>query len=116
MDSWLENTYALQLRHFDYDVDAMAMDERREYIRNNLHAAMVELAEVSQALPIKYWKTYDGAFTQQEIENAVEECVDALHFIANVLIALGVDDDELKGVYEGKRKENIRRQAKRVQV
>lgn len=65
------------------------------------------LGEVPREFHWKYWSHARPFFNRARI---LEEIVDVLHFLANVLVAIGVTDDELEEAYQLKQAENRRRQ------
>lgn len=86
---WLEDTCAVQRNVFDLEPEGVA------YVKEQVTAAMVELAELLQELP---WKAArDGTpgreATPAELAKARKELVDVLIFVGNVAVALGFDDD-----------------------
>jgi hypothetical protein len=78
-----------------------------EYIRWNMLAIDDELAEVRKAISWKPWQHDDPYADRKEI---VKECVDVLHFVANILCAAGATDEELDSEYLAKMQKNADRQ------
>lgn len=46
-------------------------------------------------------------------QRVLDEIVDVLHFIANMLVTIGVTDDELEAAYQAKQEVNRQRQRDR---
>jgi len=110
---WLSRTRSLQEGAYGVTPSELQGEDWTEYARWNVLYANVELAEALQAVKgaVKPWSVYHGRrITEEERLDAVEECVDALHFIANFLCALGSTDEELSRMYEAKMKVNEDRQ------
>lgn len=77
-------------------------------LKENLLAALVELAgEVPREFHWKFW-AHDEPWINRE--KFLAEIVDVQHFIANMLIEVGVTDDEYEAAYQAKQAENLRRQ------
>lgn len=112
-NQWLQKT--LQLQADVYDVDYASLHGNSpdnlnaliEYIRWNMLAIDDELAEVRKAISWKPWQHDEPYADRKEI---VKECVDVLHFVANILCAAGATDDELDSEYLAKMQKNADRQ------
>jgi len=106
---WLESTVALQRDAYDHDWEAIGRTDRRvsRSIKDNLWAAVVEIGEVAREFSWKSWSAGKPFVNRRRV---LEEVVDVLHFLANVLIALGVSDDELEREYQRKQEVNRERQ------
>ena len=63
---------------------------------------------MSREFSWKYWATDDPFVNREEV---IEELVDVNHFVANMLVAVGVTDDEWEAAYRGKQQVNRERQA-----
>lgn len=66
---------------------------------------------MSREFAWKYWAT-DPAFVNRD--HLIEELVDVNHFIANMLVAVGVTDEEWQAAYQAKQRVNRERQASRT--
>jgi dimeric dUTPase (all-alpha-NTP-PPase superfamily) len=66
-----------------------------------------ELAEVRQAISWKPWQHDDPYADRHEV---LKECVDVLHFVANILCAVDATDEELDAEYLKKMQKNADRQ------
>jgi hypothetical protein len=112
-NKWLEKTKQLQIDVYDADYSKFHGDSPEdlnaliEYIRWNMLAIDDELAEVRQAISWKPWQHDEPYADRKEI---VKECVDVLHFVANILCAAGATDEELDAEYLAKMQKNADRQ------
>lgn len=106
--NWLESTYELQRDAFKIElpIDDDPV-ELIEYMRWNLLALYDEVGEMTRTMKWKPWSSRVGQVDRDEL---LAESVDALHFIANILCAVGVTDEELSVAYRRKQDENRRRQ------
>lgn len=107
--NWLSDTLALQRLSYGKDPqDGSDPEAWLTYIREQTLAAFVELGEFITNLRWKPWAAKKLLPTDEEREDAIEEMVDVLHFVANNLVALGCTDQELDEAY--RRKMNINRE------
>jgi NTP pyrophosphatase (non-canonical NTP hydrolase) len=112
-NSWLKKTTQLQRDVYNVDYTEFLSDAKEdlpkliEYIRWNMLAIDDELAEVRQAISWKPWQHDDPYADRKEI---LKECVDVLHFVANILTAAGATDEELDEEYLKKMQKNADRQ------
>lgn len=112
-NKWLEKTKQLQVDVYGADYTQFHSDAPNdlnaliEYIRWNMLAIDDELAEVRQAISWKPWQHDEPYADRKEI---VKECVDVLHFVANILCAAGATDEELDEEYLKKMQKNADRQ------
>lgn len=67
----------------------------------------MELAEASREFSWKSWAR-DMPFNNRE--RILPELVDVAHFVANMLTAMGVDDEEWESAYREKQQINRQRQ------
>lgn len=105
-DFWLERTKVVQEQVYGYDYATMSVADKSAYVQTMLFAAMVELGECSREFAWKPWAT-DEAYLNRE--KLVFEIIDALHFLGDILVCLGVDGRELNHKYTVKLDENIAR-------
>lgn len=108
---WLASTVALQREAYghDWEVIGRTVPNQVASIRDNLLAAAVELlGEVPREFSWKYWAR-DRPFVRRA--RLIAELVDVAHFIANILVALDVTDDEWEAAYKAKQAVNYDRQA-----
>ena len=108
---WLESTRRLQLEAYGHDMAKLRYEPEAllRSLRDNLLAALVELAgEVPREFHWKPW-SHDGPWVHRD--DLVEEIIDVQHFLGNMLVALGVDDDEYARRYQAKQEKNRARQA-----
>lgn len=107
-DNWLEKTLELQRSAYGTNPPALKGEKRAEYIRWNVLAAVDELTEFLNETQWKPWAKDQGVIN--DYDAATEELVDVLHFVANLLCVLEVNDDLLTWMYEEKMKVNATRQ------
>jgi dimeric dUTPase (all-alpha-NTP-PPase superfamily) len=107
---WLESTRTLQEEVYDYDFQWMRDHEiaLTQYIQWNIFAAYQELAETAVEFSWKPWAT-DRPFVNRN--RVRDELIDAMHFIGNILVGIGVTDSELEDHYQVKQERNRRRAA-----
>jgi hypothetical protein len=116
---WLDATAKLQSECYKVNYDVFHDDgqdslwELIEYIRWNMLAIDDELAEVRKAISWKPWQIDDPYVDRHEV---LKECVDVLHFVANIICAVGGTDDELNKEYLAKMQKNAERQKKGYRV
>ena len=112
-NNWLSKTKQLQVDVYNADYSKFHSDspenlnELIEYIRWNMLAIDDELAEVRKAISWKPWQHDEPYADRKEV---VKECVDVLHFVANILCAAGATDEELDAEYLAKMQKNADRQ------
>lgn len=107
---WLESTEVLQREAYGFDWSRQGRDVAlvAASLKENLIAAAVELlGEVPREFAWKYWAR-DEPFVNRD--RVLAELVDVGHFVANMLVTLGVTDDEWEAAYQAKQEENRRRQ------
>ena len=112
-NNWLSKTQQLQTDAYGMNYETLHSDTPEglntliEYIRWNMLAIDDELAEVRKAISWKPWQHDEPYADRREI---IKECVDVLHFVANILCAAGATDDELDKEYLAKMQKNADRQ------
>ena len=106
---WLESTRALQREAFNLDPDRDVNDIPAQIarIKDNFIATIVELVELLNETKWKYW-SHEAPWVRRQ--RVLEEAVDANHFIGNMLVAVGVTDEEYEEAYQRKQEENRERQ------
>lgn len=102
---WLKDTRQLQIDYFDTDPAALEGDELLKYLFVNTFATMDEMHEASGEFS---WKTWSKKKFLNRKE-FIKEHVDALHFIANNLVAVKCTDEELDELYQEKMEVNRQR-------
>lgn len=105
--NWLASTRALQQEYFKRDFPIRDPDELADYVIENYTALSVELGEFMQEVGWKTWSAPRGWVNRR---TAVGELVDAAHFLANLLCALDVTDNEWEELYRLKQEVNRQRQ------
>jgi hypothetical protein len=109
--TWLAETRKLQIESFGTDPAALEGDELLAYLFVQTFAATDEMHEASQEFS---WKTWSSKKFLNRKE-FIKENVDALHFIANALVAVKCTDEELTEIYEAKMEVNRQRMANNYQ-
>lgn len=105
---WIDSTYALQRDVYGHVLPMRPnTDELANYAQVNLFAAVDEIMEMAGEIGWKPWASPRGWIRPQHV---MKEAVDVLHFIANVLCAAGISDDEFWEAYRAKQATNTRRQ------
>lgn len=110
--AWLEETRKLQLEAYGNDLHALEGFDLRYYLTWNHSAAIIELGEM---LEETRWKPWDNTDLEKDpvipdVDPFTKEAVDALHFVANMLVAGRVDVDRLNAAYKAKMQVNRERQ------
>jgi dimeric dUTPase (all-alpha-NTP-PPase superfamily) len=106
---WLASTKELQEEVYGYifkDLDLSSDEEqllKADYINWNQTAAVQELAEVREEFSWKPWAT-DAPFVNTT--RIRDEIIDVMHFLGNILVSIGVDDEELAEAYRQKQEIN----------
>lgn len=113
---WLASTKQFQTETYNYDIEGMAeaIEEGQtdavdaKYFDWNTTAAVQELAELREEFSWKPWAT-DPPFVNRS--RIIRESVDVLHFIGNMLVAVGCTDEEFWQLYQEKQQINRERAA-----
>jgi dimeric dUTPase (all-alpha-NTP-PPase superfamily) len=77
-----------------------------EWIQKHALALFVEMGEVLNELPYKWWKA-DQRLDETRLK---EELIDVLHFFVSMCLAAGLDAQELYEIYAFKNQKNEDRQ------
>lgn len=98
----------------DTDIDSMTIKEKSAFIHEHSYFLIEEVVEMLRELPYhKSWKNYDD-LTDQQIKDmfysAKKEVIDQFIFLANVMIMLDVDSEEISNLYDDKLSLNVKRQ------
>lgn len=97
-----------------FDIDNFTPQQRATYIRDQMLWSVDEIHEALHELPYaKSWsKKYDKPEYDHDEQMKLfkEEMIDALHFIANIFVAAGMNEDEIIRMYKEKNVENYNRQ------
>jgi dimeric dUTPase (all-alpha-NTP-PPase superfamily) len=86
--------------------DAMADDEKAQWLLNYCRAMTQEIAELTDSVPWKWWAKYQK-FDEQ---NARVEVVDLFHFLISAAQVLGMSADDVFNAYVKKNQVNFQRQ------
>lgn len=104
---WLESTKKLQEEFYGVTYPLIEGDELANYVTVNHSALVVEAGELLAEFGWKPWAKPRGWVNR---ENALKEAVDVGHFLANILAAIGVTDEEWEAAYQAKQEINRQRQ------
>lgn len=104
---WLRSTVDLQGDAFGEEFPKTGED-LGAWVRTNVTALIAELGEALKEIGWKTWSTGQGYVNRPAF---LGEIVDAGHFLANLLVAVGVTDDEWEAAYQRKQQVNRDRQA-----
>jgi dimeric dUTPase (all-alpha-NTP-PPase superfamily) len=88
---------------------AQSPDVQAEYVRTSVLAATAELHEALNEVGWKPWATERFYNT----DNVISECVDAFHFVINIMLASGVSAKDLADRFHEKYVEKNERNATR---
>ena len=105
---WLQSTKDLQETAFGYAFPIIGPAYQAPYLDWNVTAAGQELAEVREEFSWKPWAT-DQPFVNRD--RVRDEVIDVMHFLGNILVAIGVDDAEFEEHYKAKQDRNRARMA-----
>src|SRR6187397_38622 len=100
---WLASTKELQEKSFGFKLPIPESDALVDYVIWN-HSALV--AEASEMLDEFRWKPWAKGRGTVNRELALKEAVDVGHFLANILTAIGVTDEEWQAAYQAKQQVN----------
>ncbi len=104
---WLAETRALQVHSYGQDPATLQDDEFANFVIWNHAAAVDELCEFLGETRWKPWITIRG---RGDDEAAIGELIDVAHFIANLAVAMGCDDETWERRYREKMEINRTRQ------
>jgi hypothetical protein len=110
--AWLDETKRLQAEGYGAYPDQLEGFDLRYYLTWNHSAAVIELGEM---LEETRWKPWDNTDLESDPivpdpDPYTKEAVDALHFVANMLVAGRVDVARLNRAYRAKMQVNWERQ------
>ena len=96
------------------DFKSMTLQERSSYIKEHGYFLIEEVVEMFREMPYhKSWKDYSH-LTEEEVKHQEqlmkEEAIDALHFLINIFLSLGMDAEEIIHMYKEKNSINYQRQ------
>ncbi len=112
---WLDSTRTLQRDAFGFDWDGIHAEgnypsELAKSVQANVTSLTAEIGEFLQEVPWKPWTNPLPKLAPEARARAVGELIDVGHFLANLLVALGVTDDEWETRYQAKQGVNRQRQ------
>jgi len=100
---WLASTKELQEKSFGFKLPLPEGDALADYVTWNHSALVLEAGELLSEFGWKTWAQPRGWVNR---ELALKEAVDVGHFLANILTAIGVTDEEWKVAYQAKQQVN----------
>ena len=105
---WLSSTVELQRDAYglEWTGDEPA-GQVASSLKDNVLAAFAELGEILREFHWKYWSHAEPFVNRDRV---IGEVVDAQHFLANILVAVGCDDEEYEAAYKHKQLINFQRQ------
>lgn len=104
---WLRSTVDLQTEAFGVEYP-LTGEVLADYVRTNVTAIVAELGEALKEIGWKPWSTGQGYLYREAF---LGELVDVGHFLANLLVAVGITDEEWEAAYQRKQQVNRERQA-----
>lgn len=105
---WLSSTRWLQRTAYGHDTDAPVTDEQRAI--DAVHQGFALIMELAEAFGELQWKEWAANRGDVDRDALVGELVDVAHFLANLLVKFGVNDDEWEHLYREKQARNLARQ------
>jgi hypothetical protein len=112
MQDWLAHTRKLQIEAYGKDPANLEGKDLQFFVIWNSLAAIKELSEATDETRWKPWAVFDEDEPVIDHDPFLKEIVDVQHFIANLLVAAGVTDEEYEAAYHAKMQVNRDRQAK----
>lgn len=103
---WLSSTHDLQQNTYGQNLPKHG-EALADYVLMNVAALLVEIGEASSEVGWKPWALPRGWLNREAF---IGELVDAGHFLANMLVAVGCTDNEWETRYREKQTRNIQRQ------
>jgi hypothetical protein len=110
VDDWLKKTRELQIEAYGKDPAELEGADLQFFVIWNALAAVKELSEATDEVRWKPWATLVEGEPVIDKGPFLKEIVDVNHFIANLLVAAGVTDDEYDSAYLEKMETNRERQ------
>jgi len=110
MRDWLKLTRDLQIQAYGKDPHALEGFDLQFYVIWNSLAAIKELSEATDETRWKPWANLVDGEPIIDKDPFLKEIVDVNHFLANLLVAAGVSDDEYDAAYHAKMAVNRARQ------
>ena len=106
---WLESTRELQTKFFGVEYEKLTGLDMATYLMGQALSAHCEITEFLDEVNWKPW-ALDQRGEVPDRTAAIGELVDLGHFLANLLCALGVTDEEWEQLYTAKQQRNRARQ------
>lgn len=112
MQDWLKKTRELQIEAYGKDPSELEGADLQFYTIWNAWAAVKELSEATDETRWKPWAVLDPDEPIIDKGPFLKEIIDVQHFIANLLVAAKVTDEEYDQAYLDKMQVNRDRQAR----
>lgn len=112
MDDWLRKTRELQILSYGQDPAELMGKDLQFYVIWNSLAAVKEISEATDETRWKPWAVLEEGEEVIDKDAFLKEIVDVNHFLANLLVAAGVSDEEYWAAYEAKMQVNRERMAR----
>lgn len=91
-------------------LDCESIQEKEEMTKEFVIAIVAELIETLDWINWKAWRKTRIEITPERIYELKVELIDIQHFLNNLYLIWGMDEKEIKELYEKKHMENIKRQ------
>lgn len=102
----IEELYNLQkqLQQILYkNLDTLSLQERLNILKNvNLLGIILEVAEVIQCLPYKFWRKSEISIDNINREVILEELIDIFAYLLNCFIIMGYTPSEIEEMFKVK--------------
>lgn len=106
--NWLEDQRKLQVEAYGTDPETLSGDDRAAYWTEMMYALDDEVHEFGNEVAWKSWAKNRGEIIDRDA--AIGELVDVAFFLGNLLLTLGVTDEEFQSRYKEKLVRNRARQ------
>lgn len=104
---WLRETRELQISAYGADPSVLTGDDLADFVTWNVVGLHDELSEFLGEVQWKPWARPRGGVNR---DAAIGELIDVAHFLANLAVAMGCNDEEWERRYRAKMALNAKRQ------
>lgn len=109
------NTQKAFQKQMNYDFESMTIQQKSEYIKEMSLWVQNEINEMIHELPFaKHWSkkydSWDDEKIKEQMQLSKEEATDALLFLLNIFLCLGMTEEDIVNEFCKKNKINIERQ------
>jgi len=101
------NNYHKELGYGDSRYSEMSMEQKMQHFRDHSFALFQEVAELSDSMPWKPWRSIDSQST--DIANVRVEIVDCLFFLGSLMEICGITPEDVEFEFTEKLLENYKR-------